>query len=77
MAAKHDEAALLDALLRDASPMQVARICTTLGLAYEKDAPTMMVLLTHLSDLIIRQQMMIDQAKLMPRVDFQHSGSKH
>lgn len=72
---KIKDAATLQAMLDASTPIQIAQICATLAQSFEKEAPVYQVLLIHLSDLITRQELMLEQAKLLPRQDF--TGRTH
>ncbi|HYE70641.1 MAG TPA: hypothetical protein VD932_03865 [Aquabacterium sp.] len=57
--------------------LQIARLCQSCALLCEGDAHRVGILLATACDLLLRQHLMLEQANLLPRQEFQRTGSTH
>lgn len=55
----------------------IARLCQTCMVLCESEAESVGILLGVACDLLLRQQLMLEQAKLVPRQEFEQRGSTH
>lgn len=69
------EALALQLMVSDAPT--VARLCNACAVACEGESDFTATLLRDCADLLLRQHLMLQQASLLPRVEFQQSGSTH
>lgn len=63
--------------LRVTDAPEVARLCNTCAVLCDSESELVASLLRSCADLLMRQHLMLQQANLVPRTEFQQHGSAH